>query len=407
MKDVYDAAHRADVEIYTVDPRGLTQPERAVRGGIGAIGGFGQTDGSTVRSQIAGNIRRQQDRLRENAEQTGGLAFVNMNDLPRAVDELVADNGSFYMLGYYPSPFEADGKFHPISVKVKRPGLHVRARAGYVASASADVSADGTGASAVAAAIGAGVSVADVSLRAAAAPVAPAADGMATIVTIDLTYPAQPVAAPAASDDLQVMVLALEPDGKVRASVDRAVHVTNLPVGPQPVTIRVHEPIDLPGESLQLRVAVSSRLLGRSGSTELPVVVPNPSANRLQLGGVVIGLADDGRVPPGADDTHGLTPFPPTTERTFSASDTLRVYVPVFWGRKDASATVTISVPDSSIAPQAITTTGIETEPNRRRGDATATVPLANLKPGAYGLKVDAQLASGEVVTRLIQFFVR
>jgi VWFA-related protein len=408
LKDIYEAARRSDVAIYTIDPRGLTQPERAVRGGIGAIGGFGQPDGPTVRASIMSNIRGQQDRLRENAEQTGGRAFVNMNDLPRAVDELVADNSSFYMLGYYPNPFAADGKFHPISVKVKRPGLRVRARAGYVASAAVDASAAATGGSAVATVIGAGVSVADVSLRVTAAPLVPTADGMSTIVTIDVTYPAQPAAASDTSeDDVHVMVVALEPDGKVRATVQRAVHIANLPLGAQPITIRVHEPIDLPAESLELRVGASSHLLGRSGSTELPIVVPNPAADKLQLGGVVIGLADDRHVPPGADDTHGLAPFPPTTERTFSAEDTLRVFVPVFWGRKDASATVAISVPDSSIAPRSIATTGTETTPDHRRGVATASVPLAGLKPGAYGLKIEARLPGGDVATRLIQFFVR
>lgn len=409
LKDIYDAARRSDVEVYTIDPRGLTQPERAVRGGIGAIGGFGQPDGPTVRAAIMSNIRQQQDRLRENAEQTGGRAFVNMNDLPRAVDELVADNSSFYMLGYYPNPFAADGKFHPISVKVKRSGLRVRARAGYVASAAADAAAASAGASAVATAIGAGVSVADVSLRATAAPLVPTAEnGMSTIVTIDLTYPAQPSASPDTSDDdVHVLVVALEPDGKVKASVERAVHIANLPLGAQPMTIRVHEPIDLPAESLELRVGASSHLLGRSGSAELPIVVPNPSAEKLQLGGVVLGLADDRHVPPGADDTHGLAPFPPTTERTFSADDTLRVFVPVFWGRKDASATVTISVPDSSIAPQSIATTGSETTPGNWHGVATASVPLAGLKPGAYGLKIEARLPSGDVATRLIQLFVR
>lgn len=408
LKDVYEAARKADVPIYTLDPRGLVQPEQAVRGGIGSIGGFGQADAPGVRASIMSNIRLQQNRLRENAEQTGGRAFVSMNDLPRAVHELVADNSSFYVLGYSPSPFVADGKFHPIDVKVKGKGLRVRARPGYVASAAAEATAADAGASEVAATIGAGVSVADVSLRATAAPVAPIPAGMSTIVTIDLTYPAQPVAATdASSDDVHVMVLALDPDGKVKASVERAVRITNLPLGTQPITIRIHEPIDLPSEALELRVGASSRVLGRSGSTQLPIVVPNPSADRLQLGGVVIGLDDDRRVPPGADDTRGLAPFPPTTDRTFSADDTLRVFVPVFWGRRDASATVTVAVPDSSIAPQSITTTGEETTPRHRRGEATTTLPLAGLKPGAYGLKIEARLASGDVATRLIQFFVR
>ena len=71
--------------------------------------------------------------MRTLAENTGGLAFVGGSDLSRSVRELVEDNSSFYVLGYYPQPFERDGKFHDVKVSVKRPGAHVRARAGYEA----------------------------------------------------------------------------------------------------------------------------------------------------------------------------------------------------------------------------------------------------------------------------------
>ena len=196
LKDVYDAARRADVPIYALDPRGLVQPEQAVRGGIGVMGGFGQPDGSTVRRIIANNIRGQQNRLRENAEQTGGRAFVNRTDLPRAVDELLADNDVFYVLGYYPDPFAADGKFHPISVKVKTPGARVRARAGYLASGAVDAAATGPGTPEAPApmdrALGAGVNVADVALRAIAAPLVQTPKGMSTVVTVEMTYPPEP-----------------------------------------------------------------------------------------------------------------------------------------------------------------------------------------------------------------------
>jgi hypothetical protein len=42
------------------------------------------------------------------------------------------------IVGYYPNPLHRDGEFHKISVRVKRPGLTVRTRRGYLASTAAE-----------------------------------------------------------------------------------------------------------------------------------------------------------------------------------------------------------------------------------------------------------------------------
>src|SRR5207249_6377796 len=74
------------------------------------------------------------------AEATDGLAIVNTNDLSGGMRRVVADLSSYYLLGYY-SNGKLDGKFHSISVRVKRPGIRIRARRGYLAATPAAVTA--------------------------------------------------------------------------------------------------------------------------------------------------------------------------------------------------------------------------------------------------------------------------
>src|SRR5205823_2310711 len=54
------------------------------------------------------------------------------NDFSSAFDRIVEQNSRYYALGYYPPTHAADGTFHAIEVRVKRPGMKVTARRGYV-----------------------------------------------------------------------------------------------------------------------------------------------------------------------------------------------------------------------------------------------------------------------------------
>ncbi|HEY3884378.1 MAG TPA: VWA domain-containing protein, partial [Vicinamibacterales bacterium] len=186
LQDAYDAARRADVPIYTIDPRGQPLPEDAVRGGIGAIGGYGALAGEKMRAQIAANIVKQEDRLAEVAINTGGRAFTRQSNLQGAVDQIVGENGSLYILGYYPKPFDADGKFHSVTVHVKRPGAHVRARAGYVASSAGPSNANLS--ETLGAALAAGVDVSAIPLRAVVSPIAPGPKGTSALVAVQVSY---------------------------------------------------------------------------------------------------------------------------------------------------------------------------------------------------------------------------
>ena len=67
------------------------------------------------------------------AEQTGGKAFYNTNDLNRAIRDSMEDGSTYYTLGYYPEDKNWDGRFRRISVKVNRPGIKLHYRQGFYA----------------------------------------------------------------------------------------------------------------------------------------------------------------------------------------------------------------------------------------------------------------------------------
>ncbi|HYM25995.1 MAG TPA: VWA domain-containing protein [Vicinamibacterales bacterium] len=118
LRNVWDTANRNNVSIYTVDPRGLPGFEFDINEGVNI-----QTDQKFLTST--------QDTLRSLAENTDGRAIVNRNDLDVAMKQIVKDSSAYYLLGYNSTQAPTDGKFHEIKVKVKRPGVEVRARKGY------------------------------------------------------------------------------------------------------------------------------------------------------------------------------------------------------------------------------------------------------------------------------------
>jgi hypothetical protein len=75
------------------------------------------------------------------AANTDGLAVINNNDLDTGLKRIADDLTSYYLLGYYSSNAKLDGSFRSIKVRVKRPGVDVRARRGYRAATAEEVTA--------------------------------------------------------------------------------------------------------------------------------------------------------------------------------------------------------------------------------------------------------------------------
>jgi len=133
IKRLGDAANRASVVIYSIDPRGL------VYTGLTAAD---DTRGRTPRQiaqipmQRSQEIFDSQDGMVILAHETGGLFMQNTNDIEGALRKVIEDGEGYYLLGYHPDANTFDTKtqkpkFHNLQVRVKRPGLHVRYRSGF------------------------------------------------------------------------------------------------------------------------------------------------------------------------------------------------------------------------------------------------------------------------------------
>jgi len=113
-------ANRANVTMYTIDPRGLV--------------GMSDIDEQVDPSQWNEYVRKSQDSLRVIAEETGGIAVVNQNDFSKALRRIDAETSDYYVLGYYSNNKDQTKRRRSIEVRVLRTGQRwqVHSRKEYV-----------------------------------------------------------------------------------------------------------------------------------------------------------------------------------------------------------------------------------------------------------------------------------
>jgi len=130
FRDMMGEANRANATFYTVDPRGLPVFDTPI----------GPEPPPTVVQDHA-MLTSRLENLRTLAENTDGMTVQNSNDLDIGLKRIANDLSSYYLIGYLSTNARLDGKYHNIKVRVKRPGIDVRARRGYRSPTEAEVSA--------------------------------------------------------------------------------------------------------------------------------------------------------------------------------------------------------------------------------------------------------------------------
>ena len=132
VRQLSHRANRANVTFYAVDPRGLT----AFDDSIGPLR-------PATPTQDGRRLAARQGGLRELAANTDGAVVLNTNDVKGGLARMMTDLNAYYLMRYYSSNTNLDGRFRRITVRVSRPGVRVRARTGYLAPTETEARAAG------------------------------------------------------------------------------------------------------------------------------------------------------------------------------------------------------------------------------------------------------------------------
>lgn len=125
-------ANRANVSFYPIDPR-----EAAVRDA--AKKPAKKKDEPAATAVETERLEAREKALDELAANTDGFRVAAASGLERATARMVADIQPYYLLSYYSTNTNLDGKFRRLTVRVKRPGVELRTRPGYLAPRESDL----------------------------------------------------------------------------------------------------------------------------------------------------------------------------------------------------------------------------------------------------------------------------
>jgi VWFA-related protein len=115
MHATADAAIKAGVTIFTIDARGLVAQAPMGDASQGSPGGQSMYTGASAQA-VTTNFQQSQDTLYALAGDTGGKAFLDNNDLSRGIVQAQESISDYYILGYYTTNTEPNGKFRRIRI---------------------------------------------------------------------------------------------------------------------------------------------------------------------------------------------------------------------------------------------------------------------------------------------------
>ena len=405
-KDVFELGRRANVPVYPIHPCGLVAPGPIENKCVAAAAGI--------------------DFMQTTALNTGGHAIVNTNDYTPGINSIFEENKSYYLIGYSPSNTKTDGTFRRLEVKVNRENVEVRTRSSYYAPKPGAGPPKNTN-EALVRATAAPIPIAELPLRATAAPFAIPGRGRTAAVAIALGV-TQPVPEVAATErvtmttDLRVTAFTTEGDNK---GTQRHAAKVVLRAGAQgDADYEALSRIDLPPGRYRLRLAAHLASAAKTGTVMVDVIVPDFNRDPASISGVVLS-ATPGRPSAPRDLFKGVLPIVPTAQRAFTPIEraTALFYLYQNAGKPMSSAQIAIRVTDGvgarlineartvlvdrfidAQAAQAYQTPSVQSA--LRVAEIQYQLPLDRLPAGRYLLTFEATVGS-TALRRDLQFEVR
>lgn len=133
LRATINAAVRAGVSLWPIDARGLDAEPPLGDARSGSVSGLALYTGAALERAVE-NRERRQDTLWTLAAETGGRALLDSNDLLSGIVQAQQSMSSHYILGYYTTNDQRDGKLRKVSIALpKYPGAKLEYRKSYYA----------------------------------------------------------------------------------------------------------------------------------------------------------------------------------------------------------------------------------------------------------------------------------
>jgi VWFA-related protein len=311
---VMDRANRSGVVVYAIDARGLQTglmtadddpqtPLVPAGGGSADVGASRKPIAAEMNKVVLkGRVNRtrelfdSQESLVYLAEQTGGFAVLNTNDLAAGMARVVDDTRGYYLLGFDTLIPNAE-RWDPndVRVRVKRPGLRVRARRGLFGPADPKATKDAVVADPLVAAALSPFSSGDIDVRLTTLFAHDAKTGsyVRSLFYIDpsgLTFTDGPDGR--RDTDVTLLLLAIGDNGQAVSQLRRQLQLRLTPeeyrvMRERGLLYSVRLPMKTPG-GFQVRAAVQDARSRMIGTSTQYVEVPKVGKGQLALSGVVM-----------------------------------------------------------------------------------------------------------------------
>jgi len=376
FEDMEKVAKRNNVRIYPISPEGW--------------GG-----GSMVSDAVAS--------LRILAFDTGGISIANTNNYRGNFPLIVRDNSAYYLLTYT-SAADADGRPHPITVRLRnRPDLSLRQGRISVTTPTPDVKGRSVR-------LPRALSTEARGLLAASAPVHGPAIELFTAVFQASNYNGSILVGthvPGAllrlspNDTIELSYVAIDRWGAVRA-VERRAFALNLSeenrARVERTGLRLFGRLQVPRGQYQVRV-VAHQPSGRTASATADVEVPDFMDQTLTVSDFVVASSQGQALTTLEQDAllRNALPAQPTPLRRFARGERLTVFAEIYDSHwilsQEVGVTLTVAADDGNVVyrgEQVLTTA------NKGRFYLTGTLSLGDtFLPGDYQLLVEAYTKKG------------